>query len=324
MSAIKTEDVSLQTELLSPGEEAAIREAFRISLGGVSQFLAAQGDSFLERVTPQRWLLEWGLPLWLGESFGLTTNAAHTLALCNILGLAYIRIQDDLADGDLSAALRPGLVALSSIAFQQAMAHYARFFASDERFWTALELRLGQWAQGLTFRADLAPNYTAQPDHQSLYRLSHAGAPVHIGLVAACLLSHRGDILPRLGAALDDWLLASVLLDHARDWTADLEAGRYNYFIAHSTAIEQAPAQRQSIDQAMLQMILLGDGGESYFDFVRKLLKSAHNAAQPAGCARLNAYLEWFAEQTAADLREYRQQAAEPLRAASRLLFGEA
>ncbi len=263
------------------------------------------------------------MPLWLGESFGLTTEAAHTLALCNILGLAYIRIQDDLADGELPAAMRPGLVALSSVAFQQAMAHYARFFAGDERFWAALELRLGQWAQGLTFSADLAPNFTAQPDSQSLYRLSHAGAPVHIGLVAACLLSRRSEVLSQLGAALDDWLLASVLLDHARDWMADLEAGRYNYFIAHCTVIEQAPAQRETIRQAMLKMVLLGDGDEPYFDFVRKLLNSAHDAARPAGCARLSAYLEWYAEQTAADICEYRQQAAEPLRAASRLLFGE-
>lgn len=314
----------MHADLLSPYEESAIRAAFRSTLGRVSQPLAEEGEKLLDHIPPQRWLLEWGLPLWLGESFGLSEETALTLALCNILGLTYVRVQDDLADGELAPALRPGLVALATVAFQQAIAQYALLFAGDERFWSALELRLGQWAQGLTSTARLTPGFTAHPDYQALYFLAHAGAPVHIGLVAACLLSKREDALSRLSGALEDWLLANVLLDHARDWLADLEAGRHNYFIAHTSPLPQEPDTREAIRRQMLELSYLGNGGQPYFDFVLKLLGDAQTAAQPAGCIRLNAYLAWFAGQVSVDLRDYRRQVIDRLQSTTKLLFGEA
>jgi len=312
----------LQVELLSSREEAAIRGAFRQTLVRSAPSLAEQGDRLLDRLPPQRWLLEWGLPLWLGESFGLNEEVALTLAVCNLLGLAYVRVQDDLTDGEIEAADRPQAMALATVAFQAAILSFARLFGGDERFWTALEQRLGQWAQALPAPPDLAPGFSAHPHRPSLRRLAHAGAPAHIGLVAACLLGRRDDLLPQLSAALDDWLLASVLLDHARDWMPDLDAGRYNAFVAHSTSLAQAPAHHQAIRRQMQEMILLGDGGRPYFDLVLRLLHEAQAAARPAGCARLNAYLDWFVAQTTTELNNHRQQTADQLHRATKLLFG--
>lgn len=312
----------MQAELLSSHEVTAIRGAYRATFERVSAALAEAAEQQIDRLPPQRWLLEWGLPLWLGECFGLKDEPALTLAVCNLLGLTYVRIQDDLADGELPAPNGPLTMALAAVAFQQAIVYYARLLGSDERFWAALELRLNQWSQAMMASPNLPPGFGAQPDLPALRRLAYAGAPVHIGLVAACLLSHHEGDLARLGAALEDWLLANVLLDHARDWAADLEAGRYNYFIAHSTPIEQSPAQSAAIRQRMLEMTYLDDGGQSYFDLIEELLQRARSAALPAGCARLNAYLDWFADQVRRDLEDHRQQAIDQLRSATRLLFG--
>lgn len=313
----------MQADLLLPREEAVIRGAFRDTLAGVAPSLAEDGDRMLDRLTPHRWLLEWGLPLWLGESYGLADEVSLTLALCNLLGLTYVRIQDDLTDGEVVAPHRSASMALATVAFQQAIISYARLFGDDERFWMALEQRLGQWAQSLAARPDLLPGFTAHPQHPALRRLSHAGAPAHIGLAGACLLSQRDDLLPRLSAALDDWLLANVLLDHARDWQADLEAGRYNYFIAHTTAIEQIPSHSQAIRRHLLELTYLGDGGQAYFDFVLALLANAQVTARPAACTRLSLYLEWFAGQVKADLGDDRQHALDQLRSAKQILFGK-
>lgn len=313
----------LQAELLPRSEELAIREAFRARLARVSPLLGAEGNRLLARIAPDRWLLEWGLPLWLGETFGLTAETARALALGNVLGLAYVRVQDDLIDDELPSTTRASAMALATVAFQQAIVLYARLLADDERFWTALELRLGQWVQAMRVAPRLPRDFVFHPDSIQLRSLSETGAPVHIGLVATCLLGQRHDLLPRLTTVLDDWLVANVLMDHARDWAADLEAGRDNYFVAYATPLEQGLDQREVIRRRILEMTYLGDGGQAYFDLVLHHLASARAAARPVGCDRLDSYLEGFTAQVTVDLHAYREQAAGRLRAASQFLFGE-
>ena len=51
-----------------------------------------------DRLHPQRWALEWNLPMWLGDAFGLEPRVSAEIRLSNVLGLASIRLSDDLAD----------------------------------------------------------------------------------------------------------------------------------------------------------------------------------------------------------------------------------
>ncbi|QLQ08065.1 MAG: hypothetical protein HZY76_20075 [Anaerolineae bacterium] len=61
---------------------------------------------------------------------------------------------------------------------------------------------------------------------------------------AACLLAHQGGRLAQFETALDRLLAGAVLLDHAVDWSDDLEGGHFNAFVAYCSSLPQSPLHR--------------------------------------------------------------------------------
>ena len=125
-------------------------------------------------------------------------------------------------------------------------------------------------------------------------RLAWRGAPLKMNCTAAGNLAGREtDIIP-LTAAVDNILIVKSMLDDFFDWAEDLEAGRYNVFIAYCSDLPQTSASRDANQHAVLKEIYFGETARPYFDILRNRLLIAKKIAQSVGCKGLSDFITWF------------------------------
>ena len=274
----------------------------------------------LKRLEPQQWLLEWALPLWLADAFEIDREIGRLLALCNLLGLTHIRLQDDWADAEIGDGQRPVAAALSTLALQAALQRYVYFFPADSLFWPALNRHLRTWAQALQ-QTSLAARGPAILDESSASILAQRGAPLKIGATAACLLADRTAELIVLERSLTDILAAEVYLDHAHDWSQDLEAGRFNALVAYASEDEQTPALRAINHQRVLELFYVGDGAGAYFQAAARYAQHTAQSADQVGCPPLASYARWFATEALAYGQEVSAEAQRQVQSLATAVF---
>jgi hypothetical protein len=308
--------------LLSDPDVLTVRASFCDALARFPLPLANAGRHVLDRITTSNWTPEWYLPRWLGDAFGLQPDVCRTLVLCNIYGSAYVRLQDDLADGDVDQASRLLTTCLANALYQQAILQYVRLFERESAFWGYLEQFMAQW-----LGATLSSNSPDATDFRSyreedFLRLAERGSGLKVCCAAACLLAGREEVIPILTSALDHFLVAAVLADHACDWADDLAAGRYNAFVAYASPLPQVADQREANRRNVLEEIYLGDAARPYFDVVRRQVRTAFEIARGVGCSGLSEYLLSLEKEVVIYHERLAEEARGRLRAAKEQLFG--
>ncbi len=241
---------------------AGIRDAYQGRLRDLCPFHLPAAMQLLERLPPTRWTLEWYLPWWLGQALGLDGAVAREIVLSNVLGLGSTRLQDDLADGEISAEDVEGARALAAAMYDAALEPYRAWFDPLSPFWDHLERRMAAWrAAGAGL--DLASR----------------GAPSHLAAVATCLLAGRMDVYPKLESCLDQALEALVRYDHVADWEADLDAGRWNAFVAAVSPGPQGAAAGDRHRAAIYVAMLTTDAVARWFGGIDRVLQEAATIA---------------------------------------------
>lgn len=205
--------------------------------------------ALLERLPPARWTLEWYLPWWLGRAFGLDDAVSSEVVLSNVLGLASIRLQDDLDDGEVAPNEQVAARTLATALYDAALEPYRARFDAVSPFWGHLDRQMTKW-RAATSGLDLAAR----------------GAPLHVAAVAACLYADRMDVYGALGPCLDNALEALVRYDHVADWESDLDAGRWNAFVAEASPGPQVPGARDRHRAATNVAMLTSDVVVTWFD----------------------------------------------------------
>jgi hypothetical protein len=223
-------------------DTAEITVAYRRRVREVRPDLLPMATRLLERLPPERWMLEWHLPWWLGHALGLDRELARALVLSNLFGLGSIRLQDDLADGDIARRHTVKATALASTLYDLALDPY-RTFPVGSRFWPHLERCMTDW------RAATGAGG----------RLAERGAPLKVSAFGVCLLSGRDGVYPTLDRLLDEALEALVLYDHIADWQSDLDAGRWNVFVAELSDGPQTPTERTRHRRTVLVALMTTD-----------------------------------------------------------------
>ena len=183
------------------------------------------GITLLGRLTPERWRLEWYAPWWLGQAFRLDPAVSRDLVLSNVLGLASIRLEDDLRDAEIAPHEIVAARELTAALFDAAVEPYRRRFERESPFWEHFARLIEAWRERGHERGPRA--------------LVAVGAPLKIGGIATCLLAHRDSLVPTLEALFDDAIESLVLDDHVADWEADVEAGRWNAFVDLMVPLEE-------------------------------------------------------------------------------------
>src|SRR5690606_17833130 len=103
---------------------AAIAERAQAGLAPLPATVAAAGRRLLARLAPPQWQLEWYLPKWLGDAFGLSPDTTASLVLANVYGLAYIALQDKIADEGLAADDQVTTVSLGAALYHRWFRQY--------------------------------------------------------------------------------------------------------------------------------------------------------------------------------------------------------
>ena len=141
-----------------------------------------------------------------------------------------------------------GATSLSDVLIDLSRDPYRRHFAQSKAFWDYLRSTMSIW-EG----ADLARD-----------RLAARGAPLKICAFAVCLLTARTDVYPALDRCLDGALTGLALYDDLGDWRADLEAGRWNAFVADLADRPQLPEFRERNRASVLVALMTRDAAVTY------------------------------------------------------------
>ncbi len=313
---------------LPDAERAAGKARFLADLAALAPALGNTGRRLLTRIVTPNWALEWSLAYWVGTALSLPADVTRELVLSNVYMLAFGRLADDLVDGDEPKGALSLAVALYHLWIRQ----YVRLFASTRpirvaspgsvvgdrraagRFWAYFD---DYMTQGLRVTLDggpLASNFRSytEGDFQCL---AARGAPLKIGCAAACLLAGRDSDVAVLASVVDLVVSSVVLLDDEFDWVEDLEAGRYNAFVAYCSDLPQTDEQREANRQAVLQEIYLGQAARPYFDLIQERLQQALQTSRSIGCPGLSDFIVWYEREVTACGAWLAQEAKTQLRA---------
>ena len=271
-------------------DTADVSTTYRRRVGAVRPDLLPMAIRLLERLPPERWMLEWHMPWWLGNALGLDREVTRELVVSNLLGLGSIRIQDDLADGDVAPRQAAAAKALAPILYGLALDAYRFRFPAESPFWTHLETCLSDWRAA-----------TGEEG-----RLAARGAPLKISAFAVCRLTERVDVFPAVDRLLDEALEALVLYDHIADWRDDLDAGRWNAFVADISDGPQLPAERTRHRRAVLVAMMTTNAIGAHIGRVEAGLLGAADLGETLGVPvpALVAHLRTFARQAGEQGRE--------------------
>ena len=236
----------------------------------------------LERLTPDRWTIEWHLAAWLGRRFALDPRLVDVLVRSNVLGLLSVRLGDDLEDGEVAPADLSAARALAAIAYEEALAGYGTWFDKQSAIWPFVERSMAAWRKGAT-GTDLAAR----------------GAPIKIAGYACCLHAGRLDVWPALEQSLDRAVTALALYDQFCDWEVDVAAGRWNAFVARVVGAGWARgARRDRIRATVLAAMLTQPIVREHFDAATRAAAEAAALAADIGVIELAGFLTAWAART--------------------------
>lgn len=250
------------------------------------------GRHVLQQITPQQWTLEWALPYWLSAALQLSSDISARLILCNVFGLAYIRLQDDLIDGETAETARMPTLLLAHQFYQEAILNYLELFHRGSPFWNYFKMWLDEWVAATLRSNESKPIRLTAYEEQDYLRLAQRGSPLKICCAATCLLANRANAIGSLSTALDYALVAAVLFDHLQDWAQDLDAGRYNTFVAYASDLEQVQAQREANRAHVLETFYIGDRGRPYLELIRDQWKRAKDVTLAIEIPQFPQYLD--------------------------------
>ena len=270
------------------------------------------GKRLLVNISTTNWFVEWNLPRWLGRTLALSPHDTDELVLGNVFGLAYVRLQDNLFDGDQAGGMEEA-TALASSLYRHWIGQYRLLFASSSPFWEYLDRFCGQWLRASLEMGGPNGDELRSGSAEPVLRLAERGAPLKICCAAAYLLAGREAVDPGLLAGISYLLSGAVLIDHADDWQADLIAGRYNALAAF---VSPGAGDVQADRQAILEELYLGSAERSYFELAQHQFRRARDYVHGLGVDELEDYLTRAEAETAAysdklaDMKKFQLQKA--------------
>jgi hypothetical protein len=289
---------------MSGVETSVIQKRFLENISALVPGLSDAGYELLKRVSTPNWTVEWSMPIWLSERFAFSPALCEELLLSNIIMIAYARVLDDFADQEGQAYDGNGAV-LDSALHHIWTRQYINLFCSNlsdsqdlVRFWDYFDIYTRDWLRAtLNIAGEGFPPFASYAD-ADFQRLAARGAFLKICPAAACILAGQTDVIPPLTSAVEYLTVGIVMLDEQFDWAKDLDASRYNTFVAYCSDLPQTGPHREANHAAILKEIYLGRSGQPYFEILCGYLQKARSWAAVAGCAGLVDYIDWFEKET--------------------------
>ncbi len=315
---------ALKSSFLSDSDVIAVREAFLLDLNNLAPPLSDTGQIILDNISTPNWALEWFLPRWLGNSFGLSPDVIQVLTLSNVLGLAFLRLVDDYVDGENQIADAVTTLSLATRLYHLAFKPYHELMKDHPQFWDHADEYMAQWTNAI-FASTRPPQEGLRASSQDQYPLlAQLGAPLKICCLAACSLSNQKAVEKNLLLSIDHYVIGAVLLDHYKDWQKDLLAYRYNLFVDHALQVDMTLLTQDELQSYVREAILNIEVLDTYFSIILKQVQTAQANAAKVQCNELEQYLRSFHQQIALHANELIQNIEGVIQHARQKIFGHA
>ena len=231
------------------------------------------------------------LPEWIVQTLSIPPDAPFQQSLMDssVNGYYYIRLIDDVTDGDRRRDLALGILPAAGYFCSQFQLPYQECFPPHHKFWSVFT---HLWAASCESAAhDAQLSSVSWPDFEriSSRKYSAAGIPS----AAACFHYGRPDLIDAWLQFTDDLARWSQMLDDTIDWHSDRSGGRATYFISEG---ERRKRAGESLDQWVAR-----EGFVWAFSLLEKWLENLHRQAACLGSRGLQTYLAerevWFRQQ---------------------------
>jgi hypothetical protein len=295
--------MSMSTHILASQIDAVV-DRIGADLGASSPFLANQVLRWIRRISPggqpsahfldARMFPILELPDFILESLAVAPNEAfhRSLISSTVHGYYYIRLIDDIVDGDRDLELEHKILPLAGYFLSEFQLGYQKYFPAEHEFWQVFR-RL--WTASAAASAEDAMQLSVgRPEFErvSSRKFSAAGIPV----AATCHHYGRADLVPAWLELVDGLGRWSQMVDDILDWHRDRSVDAATYFLTEG--------ERQRRGEESLEEWILREGCDWGFDLLNewmdRLQKSAVQLGSPGLIEYLAARKAWAAEQRSA------------------------
>ena len=306
---------------LAKDEFELLKTEFRESIIKLVPGLAPDVDDLLRRISTPNWVLEWGLPRWLGETFNLPDDTIYGLILANVYLLGFVRLTDDIVDDDFGEAgakiawLSPTeckkdtpaghhnqQILLGTLLEHLWLRQHVKLLAASDRskekdrllnaYLESSVLFLSEWIIATSDKDRRPTHRFSDFTEEDYFRMGHRFSLLKACCVVVCQLAGREEEIPHLCKSIDQILTGVVMADEVFDWMDDLENGRYNTFIAFCSDIDQTADFKETNELAVLEGIYLGQKAYAFFDIVLEYLSLAEQSVCPVSCVKFSQYIK--------------------------------
>jgi len=233
------------------------------------------------------------LPDFVLESLTVAPEAGfhRSLLSSTVHGYYYIRLIDDIVDGDRDLELERKILPVAGYFLSEFQLGYQQYFSAEHEFWQVFRrLWTASAASSAEDAMQRAIDFT-EFERVSSRKFSAAGIPV----AATCLYYGRADLVPAWLDLVDGLGRWSQMVDDILDWHQDRRVGRATYFL---TEAERQRRREESPDEWILR-----EGLDWAFDllneWMNRLQESAAKLASPGLMEYLAGRKSWAAEQHA-------------------------
>jgi hypothetical protein len=297
-------DIALTSEI------AAALAQIDSTLNAQAPFLSGQISEWIRQVSPnrdpfalfthQRMFPLLQLPVWLADTLPVPPDEDFHRALIqsSINGYFYIRLIDDVVDGDQNRSLELSCLPAAGFFSSRFQFFYQRHFPPDHAFWSKFhELWLAS-CESAACDASLRTVSREDFERVSSRKYSAAGIPV----AAVCHHYNCPELLAPWLQFTHDLARWSQMLDDTLDWHADRRDGRATYFLSE--------AERRKRDGESLERWIAREGHDWAFSLLEQWMRDLRAEAGRLGSAGLDAYLGrrqgWLQQQEASLRKGYR------------------
>jgi hypothetical protein len=272
-------------------DTAAAIDQISSSLSGQAPFLQRQIAEWICQVSPdrdptalftqQRMFPLLQLPLWLADTLPVRpdTDFRRALTHSSINGYFYIRLIDDVVDGDQNRELELTCLPAAGFFSSRFQFFYQLHFPPQHAFWRSFhELWLASCESAA---ADASLQTVTWQDFERTSSRKYSAACIPVA--AACYhYEHPESLAPWLAFTheLARW---SQMLDDTLDWHADRRDGRATYFLSE--------AERQKSSGESLERWIEREGHDWAFGLLGQWMDSLRADAVKLGSFDLDEYL---------------------------------
>lgn len=242
--------------------------------------ISPNGDPAAHLIHPRMFpLLQ--LPEWIVETFPAVSDFEFQQSVIDssINGYYYIRLIDDVIDGDREPALAVRILPAAGFFCSRFQLPYHAHFSSQLEFWQVFNDRWTASCESTAHDAHLSSVSWKDFENVCSRKYSAAGIP----MAAACYHFGRPELIGPWFEFVDDFARWSQMLDDTIDWHTDRREGRATYFISEG---ERRKRASESLDHWVTR-----EGFAWAFALLEEWMKSLHMQAAKLGSGGLQEYL---------------------------------